>query len=184
MSRIGKLPVAVPDKVTVTIGASNHVTVKGPKGVQEVTLPSAISVVQRDGQVVIERPDESKSARSAQGLARTLVANMVEGVTNGFERSLLINGVGYRAELKGKNFILFTLGYSHPILYEVPSDMDVEIDAKAKEPKVTLRHMDKQVLGAVAAEIRSLRPPEPYKGKGIRYADEQLRRKEGKAGGK
>jgi large subunit ribosomal protein L6 len=109
---------------------------------------------------------------------------MVEGVTNGFERSLLINGVGYRAEMKGKNFILFTLGYSHPILYEVPSDMDVEIDAKAKEPKVTLRHMDKQVLGAVAAEIRSLRPPEPYKGKGIRYADEQLRRKEGKAGGK
>lgn len=184
MSRIGKLPVAVPDKVSVTLGDENLVTVKGPKGEQSATLPAMVTLSQTDGTIVVERADESKKAREAHGLARTLIANMVEGVTNGFERALLINGVGYRAELKGKNFILFTLGYSHPILYQLPDGMDVEIDAKAKEPKVTLRHSNKQLLGAVAAEIRGLRPPEPYKGKGIRYADEQLRRKEGKAGGK
>lgn len=184
MSRIGKLPVAVPDKVTVSIGDENVVTVKGPKGEQSAMLPAVVNITKADGAIVIERADESKAAREAHGLARTLIANMVQGVTDGFERSLLINGVGYRAELKGKSFILFTLGYSHPILYQLPEGMDVEIDAKAKEPKVTLRHDNKQLLGAVAAEIRSLRPPEPYKGKGIRYADEQLRRKEGKAGGK
>ncbi len=184
MSRIGKLPVAIPDKVNVTIGDENVVSVKGPKGEQSARLPMAVNISQVDGAIVVERADESKAAREAHGLARTLVSNMVEGVTKGFERALLINGVGYRAEMKGKNFILFTLGYSHPVLYQLPDGMEVEIDAKAKEPKVTLRHTNKQLLGAVCAEIRGLRPPEPYKGKGIRYADEQIRRKEGKAGGK
>jgi large subunit ribosomal protein L6 len=183
MSRIGKLPVAVPEKVTIAF-SDNVVTVKGPKGELSERMPIGVTFKDEGKEVLIERNDDSKPCRAAHGLARTLVANMVHGVANGYERALLINGVGYRAEQKGKSFILFTLGYSHPILYELPVGMEVDIDAKAKEPKVTLRHWNKQVLGSTAAEIRSLRPPEPYKGKGIRYADEVLRRKEGKAGGK
>lgn len=183
MSRIGKLPVALPDKVNVTI-ADQQVSVKGPKGELSEKMPLGVSIKHDAKEIAVIRDNDSSPSRAAQGLARALLANMVEGVTKGFTKGLVINGVGYRAEQKGKNWLLFTLGYSHPILFELPEGMNVEIDAKAKEPKLTLSHIDKQVLGSVCAQIRDLRPPEPYKGKGIRYADETIRRKEGKAGGK
>ena len=183
MSRIGKLPVALPDKVKLTV-EDRTVSVKGPKGELSEKMPLGISLEHDDKQIAVIRDNDSNPSRAAQGLARALLANMVEGVSKGFTRGLVINGVGYRAEQKGPNWLMFTLGYSHPILFELPEGMGVEIDAKAKEPKLTLTHINKQVLGSVCAQIRSLRPPEPYKGKGIRYADETIRRKEGKAGGK
>ena len=180
MSRIGKLPITIPAKVTVS-AAERVVRVKGPNGELSERMPEGVTVAIEGGTVLVTRNDETRPSREAHGLARTLIANMVMGVTTGFQRKLVINGVGYRAG--GKNFVLFTLGYSHPILYELPTGIGVEINAKAKEPTVTLSGASKQVVGAVAAEIRSLRPPEPYKGKGIRYSDEVIRRKEGKAGG-
>ena len=183
MSRIGKLPITIPDKVTVSVSAG-VVSVKGPKGELSEVMPEGVSVAVDGKSVTVERADDSRGARGAHGLARSLVANMVEGVANGYSKTLLINGVGYKAEAKGKSWILFTLGHSHPILYELPAGVTAEIDAKAKEPRVTVSGTSKQVIGAVAADIRGLRPPEPYKGKGIRYADENIRRKEGKAAGK
>ncbi len=183
MSRIGKLPITIPEKVTYSISDS-VATVKGPNGELNALMPSGVSVESTGTEITVSRNDDSRPCRAAHGLARTLIANMVEGVTTGYKRTLIINGVGYRAELKGPQWVMFTLGYSHPILFELPEGISAQIDGKAKEPTVTLSGSDKRLLGAVAAEIRSLRPPEPYKGKGIRYSDETIRRKEGKAAGK
>jgi large subunit ribosomal protein L6 len=181
MSRIGKKPVVVPDKVSVEL-TERLMSVKGPKGLLSERLPLGVTVSVESGQIVVVRNDESRQAKAAHGLARTLINNMVTGVTLGFTRKLMITGVGYRAELKGTQWILFSLGYSHPILFELPVGVSAVLDAK--ENSVTLSGFSKQVLGSVAAEIRGLRPPEPYKGKGVRYSDETIRRKEGKSSGK
>lgn len=181
MSRIGKQPVTIPDKVKVTVDGT-FVSVKGPLGELSETLPENVTTEVEGDELVVSRVDDSRTARSAHGLARTLVANMVNGVATGFSRKVLIEGVGYRAEMKGDRWILFTLGYSHPILYELADGLSAAIDAK--ENSVTITGSSKQLVGATAAEIRSLRPPEPYKGKGVRYADEVIRRKEGKSAGK
>lgn len=181
MSRIGKKPVAVPDKVTVTI-TEGKVTARGPLGELTADLPSGVTVEQESKQVTVNRVDDSRDSRAAHGLGRTVVANLVDGVSRGFSRSLIITGVGYRAEVRGSKYLLLNLGYSHPILYELPAGLSAKVDAK--ENSITISGADKQAVGTTAAQIRSLRPPEPYKGKGIRYSDETIRRKEGKAGGK
>ncbi len=178
MSRIGKLPIAIPDKVEIA-QQGNHITVKGPNGELSRALHPAIKVTVEDKQIVVERPDDSRQARALHGLTRTLVANMVQGVTSGFTRVLDINGVGYRAELRGQ-YIRFDLGYSHGILVELPAGIKAEV----KQTEVTLKGSDREVLGQTAAKIRSLRKPEPYKGKGVKYREEKIRRKQGKAGGK
>ena len=183
MSRIGKVPVTIPAKVSVSV-KDNVVTVKGPKGELSERMPAGVVLDQTSDAITVTRADQSRTARSAHGLARTLVANMVDGVTEGYTKTLVINGVGYKAEAKSKNWILFTLGYSHPILFELPDGVTAEINSKAKEPTVKLSGADKRIIGSTAAEIRGLRPPEPYKGKGIRYSDETIRRKEGKVAGK
>lgn len=174
-------PIAVPDKVTVSF-SGNTVTANGPKGSLSGVLPQHVRASQTGAELLVERVDDSREARSAHGLARTLVSNIVTGVSVGFTRNLSITGVGYRAESRGIRFILFHLGYSHPILFELPTGVLATVDGKAGS--VALAGPDKQVLGAAAAEIRGLRPPEPYKGKGVRYSDEIIRRKEGKSGGK
>ena len=181
MSRIGKLPVEVPAKVQVGIEAG-VVRVEGPLGKLSERVPPGVSVRKEGTQVLIERADESRQARASHGLARTLVANMVTGVTTGFKRRLNITGVGYKVETRGQRWLLFTLGYSHPILFHLPESVSATVNTK--EGWVELVGYNKQVIGACAAGIRSLRPPEPYKGKGIRYADEVIRRKEGKTGSK
>jgi len=178
MSRIGKLPIAIPDKVEISL-TGNHIKVKGPKGELARELSDVVAVAIEDKQIIVSRPDESRQARSHQGLTRSLVANMVTGVTAGFTRTLEINGVGYRAEQRG-TFIRFDLGYSHPILFELPKG----VDAAVKQTVVTLSGADKELVGQVAAAIRNLRKPEPYKGKGVKYQEEVIRRKAGKAGGK
>ena len=179
MSRIGKLPVIVPDKVKVSIDGRT-VRVTGPRGELAAELPEHVDVRLQGNQVDVGRADDSRPARSAHGLARTLVANMVIGVSDGFTRKLLIQGVGYRSEMRGDRFLLFQLGYSHPILFELPVGISAEVNTK--ENSVTLTGANKETLGVVAAEIRGLRPPEPYKGKGVRYADEVIKLKEGKSG--
>lgn len=181
MSRIGKKPVVIPDKVSVEL-TERLMSVKGPKGSLSERLPLGVTVSVDNGQIVVVRNDESREARAAHGLARTLISNMVTGVTQGFTRKLMITGVGYRAESKGSQWLLFSLGYSHPILFELPAGVSAVVDTK--ENSVSLSGYNKQVLGSVAAEIRGLRPPEPYKGKGVRYSDETIRRKEGKSSGK
>ena len=177
MSRIGKQPIEVPKGVDVTINGS-HVAVKGPKGELARQVSDVVSIRQEDGTIYVERPDESRQARSHQGLVRSLVANMVQGCAEGFKRELEINGVGYRAERRG-TFIRFDLGYSHPIFLELPE----KVDADVAQTAITLRSPDKELVGQVAAKIRSLRKPEPYKGKGIKYKEERIIRKVGKAGG-
>src|ERR1700722_1314785 len=177
MSRIGKLPVAVPGDVTVDI-ADSLVRVKGPKGQLEQRVLPVVTVTQRDGQVVVERAGDAKPARAAHGLTRTLISNMVTGVTKGFRKSLEIQGVGYRVAKAGEN-LNFTLGYSHPITYAAPSGISFAVEGTNR---IHVEGIDKQRVGQVAAEIRGLRPPEPYKGKGIRYAGEFVRKKLGKAG--
>ena len=179
MSRIGKLPIEVPKGVTVTF-ADSVITVKGPKGQLSRQIMPAVSVVIKDNQVAVERPDDSISARAAHGLTRTLVNNMVIGVTNGYQTDLEINGVGYRAELKGKELHL-SLGYSHPVVYALPEGITVDID---KMTKLSVKGIDKELVGHTAAKIRSFRGPEPYKGKGIKYATETILRKAGKTGKK
>lgn len=176
MSRIGKLPIDVPAGVDVKIDG-NHIAVKGPKGELSRTLSDVVKMERQGEQIVIVRPSESREARAHQGLVRSLVANMVEGVSKGFVRELEINGVGYRAELR-KNFIRFDLGYSHPIFLELPASVTADVKTTA----VTLKSVDKEEIGQVAAKIRSLRKPEPYKGKGIKYKEETIVRKAGKAG--
>lgn len=183
MSRIGKLAIKIPDKVKVAV-ESGLVTVEGPKGKAQKLLPG-VSIVVADGEVQVTRPDESRQSRALHGLSRTLLANMVTGVSTGFERRLEVFGVGFRAEVKGKA-IQFNLGYSHPVVFPLPEGITAEWkDMKAgdKQGEVYLRGTDKDLLGRTAADIRALREPEPYKGKGIKYAEEIIRRKQGKTGG-
>ncbi len=180
MSRIGRMPIKLPPNVTVEVGEDNHLVVQSDGKRLERTLPAAMKVVREDGELRIERPGDEPRYRALHGLSRTLVANMVEGVTTGFTRVLEIVGVGYRAETKPFGLTL-QLGYSHPIEYKAPEG----ITLRAVSPTVVeVSGTNKEVVGQVAAEIRSLRPPEPYKGKGIKYQGEQIRRKAGKAGGK
>jgi len=179
MSRIGKKPVPIPKGVTVTLDG-NAITVKGPKGELSRSLPAAMLVSMKDNEVVVERPSEENEHKALHGLTRTLVANMVEGVTTGFSKQLEIIGVGYKAEQRPYGLQL-SLGFSHVIEYRAPAG----IKLTAPQPtQVTIEGANKEMVGQVAAEIRSYRPPEPYKGKGIKYAGEQVRRKAGKAGGK
>ena len=184
MSRIGKNPVALPQGVTVSVNKSNVVTVKGPKGELTQKVDPDMGIEVKDNEVQVTRPSDSKRHRSFHGLYRSLLANMVEGVTNGYTHNLEVIGVGYRAENKG-NLLILTLGYSHPIYFMVPQEVSVEtVSAKGKNPIITLKSMDKQLIGQVAAKIRSLRKPEPYKGKGIRFEGENIRRKAGKTAAK
>ncbi|PIQ77937.1 50S ribosomal protein L6 [Candidatus Peregrinibacteria bacterium CG11_big_fil_rev_8_21_14_0_20_41_10] len=177
MSRIGKLPIELPSGVTVEITGTN-VSIKGPKGELSHNLPESISIEQIDNALVLVRVDESTEARSLHGLSRSLVDNMVVGVSKGFEKQLELVGVGYRAALQGKKLSL-SLGYSHPVVYSIPEGIEVTQD-KDKQSILTVTGIDKQKVGQVAAEIREYRKPEPYKGKGIRYVGEYVRRKAGK----
>jgi large subunit ribosomal protein L6 len=179
MSRIGKLPVAIPDGVTVAL-KGNHIAVKGPRGELSRTLPADMSVKQEQGQVIVERPSDETRHKSLHGLARTLVQNMVVGVTQGFRKQLEITGVGYKAEVKPWGLQL-ALGFSHTIEYKSPTGIQLTAPVPTQ---VVIEGADKEMVGQVAAELRSLRPPEPYKGKGIRYSDEIVRRKAGKTAGK
>lgn len=177
MSRIGKLPIQIPAGVDVTV-EGQHVAVKGPKGQLDVVIPSPIAVAIDGGQVVVTRPDDERQSRSLHGLSRTLIANNIIGVTEGYRKSLQIVGTGYRVVAKG-SAIEFALGYSHPIVVDPPAGISFEIEG---QNKVTVVGIDKQAVGEVAAKLRKLRLPEPYKGKGVRYEGEQVRRKAGKAG--
>jgi len=179
MSRIGKKPIPIPKGVTVKM-EGNTVAVQGPKGKLDTALPRGIRVEQQDGNLVAVRENDSQAA--VHGLARALVNNAVEGVTRGWTRELEIVGIGYRAELKGKGTVVFTLGYSHPIEYPLPSGIDVAVDPK--QTKLSVTGIDRQKVGQVAAEMRSLRPPDPYKNKGVRYVGERLKKKVGKTGAK
>ena len=179
MSRIGRLPINIPAGATVTLTEGNVVTVKGPKGTLTNTFDSAMNIAIEENQVVVTRPNDLKRNRALHGLTRTLIANMLEGVTNGFTKVLEINGVGYRAAKQGKKLVL-SLGYSHPVEMEDPEGLTTTVEGN----KITVAGIDKQQVGQLAADIRSKRAPEPYKGKGIKYIDEVIRRKEGKTGKK
>ena len=176
MSRIGKKPIAVPPQVEVNI-EDNTVQVKGPKGQLQLAIPTGIRVERQDGQLLVLRQNDSLAAR--HGLVRSLLANTVHGVTQGFLRELEIVGIGYRAEVKGKSAVLFSLGYSHPIEFPIPEGIQISVD---RQTRIAVSGIDKQKVGQVAANIRALRPPDPYKNKGIRYAGEVLQKKVGKAG--
>lgn len=177
MSRIGKRPIAVPDKVTVNIDGQ-HIKVKGPKGELERVLPSLVSVEQDGSTLSVKRQDDSRISRQRHGLSRTLVANMIDGVSKGFEKRLSIQGVGYRAQVKGKQLIL-NVGYSKPVEIDPPEGIQLAVE---NNTQVIVTGINKEIVGNVAARIRAVRPPEPYKGKGIRYLGEVVRRKAGKAG--
>ncbi|NEO30074.1 MAG: 50S ribosomal protein L6 [Symploca sp. SIO3C6] len=179
MSRIGKRPIDIPGKVNVTIDGQ-HVTVKGPKGELDKVISEQIKVEQEGEKIVVERRNESRIARQRHGLSRTLIANMIEGVSKGFEKRLSIQGVGYRAQVQGRNLIL-NVGYSKPVEIVPPEGIQVKVE---NNTNVIVSGINKEIVGDIAAKIRSVRPPEPYKGKGIRYADEKVRRKAGKAGKK
>jgi large subunit ribosomal protein L6 len=175
MSRIGKMPIAVPAGVTVEVAENNKVTVKGPKGTLTRVFPAEISFSQEDGQIEVKRPDDQKKTRALHGLSRSLLNNMVVGVTEGFEKKLEVNGVGYRAAKQGKNLNL-SLGYSHPVVMVDPDGIETVVEGNI----ITVKGVDKEKVGQFAAEIRDKRRPEPYKGKGIKYDYEVIRRKEGK----
>jgi large subunit ribosomal protein L6 len=177
MSRIGRRPIAIPAGVEIDLRGA-HITVRGPKGELQRTLPAAMRVRVDDGEVTVERPSEAKPHRELHGLTRTLVANMVEGVTNGYRKSLEISGVGYRAQKVGENLQL-SLGYSHPVDVEAPAGISFEVETPTR---LSVVGIDKELVGQVAARVRSKRKPEPYKGKGVRYVGEQVRRKAGKTG--
>lgn len=179
MSRIGRMPIAIPAGVTVDIAENNKVTVKGPKGTLERVLPAEMEIKQEDGHLVVTRPNDLKRMKSLHGLTRTLLNNMVVGVTDGFTKELEVNGVGYRASKQGKKLVL-ALGYSHPVEMEDPEGLESVVDGN----KITVKGIDKEKVGQYAAEIRAKRAPEPYKGKGIKYVDEVIRRKVGKTGKK
>ncbi|MEM6518291.1 MAG: 50S ribosomal protein L6 [Cyanobacteria bacterium P01_D01_bin.71] len=179
MSRIGKKPVPVPAKVTVTIDGLS-VTVKGPKGELSRVLPEGVTIAQEGDTIVVAPEDDSRRSRERHGLCRTLVANMVEGVTNGYQKRLEIQGVGYRAQVQGQNLNM-SLGFSHPVVFEPPTGVQFAVESNTN---VIISGIDKEVVGNIAAKIRAARPPEPYKGKGVRYAGEYIRRKAGKAGKK
>ena len=184
MSRIGKNPVTITNGVTVSVGADNVVTVKGPKGELKQNVDSDIKVEVKDGQVEFVRPTDQIRHRAMHGLYRSLVNNMVKGVTEGYSKKLELVGVGYKASSQG-NLLDLALGYSHNIVVEIPKELKVTTSQeKGQNPMITLESIDKQLLGQVAAKIRSLRKPEPYKGKGVKFAGEVLRRKAGKSAGK
>ena len=176
MSRIGRAPIAIPAGVDVVVDGST-VTVKGATGTLTRTMHSNITITKDGDTILVTRPNDNKENRSLHGLTRTLIANMIEGVSNGFKKELEINGIGYRAEVKG-NALVMKIGFSHEVIMEQPEDIAVEVNSN----KVIVSGADKQKVGQFAAEIREKRPPEPYKGKGIKYVDEYIRRKEGKAG--
>jgi large subunit ribosomal protein L6 len=183
MSRIGKLPVDLPSGVTVTVDEANMVTVKGPLGTLSQKVDSDIKVEVENNTIVLSRPNDEKRLKSLHGLYRALIANMVAGVSKGYRKELELVGVGYRAEANGQRLEM-SLGYSHDIIMELPQEIKVETKTeKRSNPVITLSSIDKQLIGHVAAKIRSLRPPEPYKGKGIKFVGEQLRRKAGKSAG-
>jgi large subunit ribosomal protein L6 len=179
MSRIGKKPIALPKGVTYAV-EGNTVRVKGPKGEVTTHMPAGVKLEQNDGTLTVVRDDDSKAA--VHGLVRALVNNSVEGVTKGWTKELDIVGIGYRAEMKGKRTVVFTLGFSHPIEYPLPTGIDVAVDPK--QTHLTVSGIDRQKVGFVAAEMRGLRPPDPYKNKGVRYSDERLKKKVGKTGAK
>ncbi|MFA9466503.1 MAG: 50S ribosomal protein L6 [Velocimicrobium sp.] len=180
MSRIGRMPIAIPADVTVDIAENNKVTVKGPKGTLERVLPSEMIIKMEGSEIVVSRPSDLKKMKSLHGLTRTLVNNMIIGVTKGYEKVLEINGVGYRAAKQGKTLTL-SLGYSHPVVMEDPEGLEAVLEG---QNKIIVKGIDKEQVGQYAAEIREKRRPEPYKGKGIKYADEVIRRKVGKTGKK
>ena len=179
MSRIGRMPIAIPAGVTVELAENNQVTVKGPKGTLSRVLPSEMEIKVEGSEVTVTRPNDLKKMKSLHGLTRTLIHNMVVGVTDGFTKELEVNGVGYRASKAGKKLTL-NLGYSHPVEMEDPEGLESTVDGN----KITISGIDKEKVGQYAAEIRDKRRPEPYKGKGIKYADEVIRRKVGKTGKK
>jgi large subunit ribosomal protein L6 len=185
MSRIGKMPIALPAKVEVAVASDNTVTVKGPKGALTQKVDPDITVGMEDGKVVVTRPTDQKRHKALHGLYRALISNMVVGVSEGYKREMEIVGVGYRVENQG-NLVTFTLGYSHPVIFQIPSELKVTTAMeKGSPPLIRLEGIDKELLGQVCAKIRSFRKPEPYKGKGIIFKGEILRRKAGKtAGGK
>ena len=178
MSRIGKMPIAIPAGVTVELAENNKVTVKGAKGTLERVLPAEMTIKVDNGVVTVERPNDLKRMKSLHGLTRTLINNMVIGVSQGYEKKLEINGVGYRAAKAG-NVLTLNLGYSHPVEMKDPEGIETEVPSA---PEIIVKGIDKAVIGNYAANIRAWRKPEPYKGKGIRYEGERIRRKEGKAG--
>ena len=180
MSRIGRMPIAVPAGVTVDIAENNKVTVKGPKGTLERVLPAEMDIKMEGNEVIVSRPNDLKKMKSLHGLTRTLINNMVIGVSEGYEKKLEINGVGYRAQKQGKKLVL-SLGYSHPVEMEDPEGLETVVDGTNI---IVVKGIDKEKVGQYAAEIRAKRSPEPYKGKGIKYADEVIRRKVGKTGKK
>ena len=175
MSRIGKMPIAVSKEVKISCDPSK-VEVVGPKGNLSCSLPKGIGVTVDGGKISVQRPDDQGASKALQGLTRSLIANMVTGVTQGFEKRLEIIGIGFRADLEGKNLKL-TVGFSHPVLFPIPEGIKMEVE---KQTLLTVRGIDKQLVGTVAAKIRSIKPPEPYKGKGIRYLGEYIRKKVGK----
>ncbi|NLN17515.1 MAG: 50S ribosomal protein L6 [Firmicutes bacterium] len=177
MSRIGRMPVVIPPGVEVDL-AGRTITVKGPKGQLSRELHPEMKLEMDDGKIIVSRPSDNKRHKSLHGLTRTLVANMVEGVVKGYEKNLVISGVGYRAAKQGTKLVL-TVGYSHPVEIEPPAGIEIEVPAPTR---ITVRGIDKEMVGEIAAKIRAVRKPEPYLGKGIRYENEQIRRKAGKAG--
>lgn len=184
MSRIGKAPISVPAGVEINISKGNNVTVKGPKGELQQQVNPDLGIKIEDGVLTVSRPTESKRHRSFHGLYRSLIANMIEGVTNGYVKELEVVGVGYRASNTGQ-LLELTLGYSHPIYFVVPDEVKLTTEtAKGKPPVIRLESHDKQLVGQIAAKIRAFRKPEPYKGKGIKFVGEELRRKQGKTVGK
>ena len=180
MSRIGRMPIAIPAGVTVDIAENNQVTVKGPKGTLERVLPAEMTITKEGEEVKVTRPNDLKKMKSLHGLTRTLINNMIIGVTEGYEKRLEVNGVGYRAAKQGKKLTL-SLGYSHPVEMEDPEGIEVTVDG---QNLIIVKGIDKEKVGQYAAEIREKRSPEPYKGKGIKYVDEVIRRKVGKTGKK
>ena len=184
MSRIGKLPVSIPGGVTVDVASNNTVTVKGPKGEIAYQADPDMAIAVEDGEIVVSRPTDQKRHRAFHGLTRSLVANMVQGVSEGYTKDLEVIGVGYRADatkVSGMDVLELALGFSHPIYFVPPEGITIEAETiRGQNPRVKITGIDKQLVGQVAAKIRGLRPPEPYKGKGIRYTDEYVRRKAGK----
>lgn len=178
MSRIGRKPIELPKGVEVNL-SGDTIRVKGPRGELQWQWPSGMTVTVEEGRIVVKRPDDTKKNKALHGLTRSIIANMVKGVSEGFKKELDLVGIGYRVDLKGQS-LMFSLGYSHPVEFPLPEGITAEIDHKARPLKLTLQGIDKQLLGQVAANIRSLRPPDAYKGKGIRYADERLKLKPGK----
>ena len=184
MSRIGKLPIPTVDGVTLDVSNKNHVTVKGPKGTLDLQVDPDLTIEETDGEIVVSRPTDQKRHRAMHGLTRSLIANMIQGVSEGYTRELEVIGVGFRADAKqmaGLNVLELALGFSHPIYFVPPEGIDIQAETvRGQNPKIKISGIDKQMVGQVAAKIRALRPPEPYKGKGVRYSDEFVRRKAGK----